>query len=273
MANHRWSFEHEELGNFTWDSGGSRPVYWSTSTDPLVVVKCRSTHRCENGMTLRIPAGARPEEGSGHMTVVDQEHGREYDFWQATKPEKGEMTTSAGGKIPIGAEIGTGREGVAEAAELGLLGGIIRASELSAGRIEHALVTTVKCVQLHDVWPSPATSTGDAICPYERPGPRFASLLQLNMTEAEISATGAPKWQRTIMNAMARYGVYVVDTQNSRSMYLLAEDDLSFTSFGYQGQMSAFVKSQGASNGLLVGAPISTSKFRVIDPCLLQKTC
>jgi hypothetical protein len=273
MVHHRWAFEHNEAGNFTWDDNGSRPLYWPTSTDPVVTVMCTGSN-CQTGMKPRIPVGAQPEEGSdAHMTVVDQEHGKEYDFWQASKPENGKMTARAGKSIPIGAESGTGLEGNAEAADLGLLGGIVRASELSAGKIEHALVTTVKCVQLHDVWPSPSSATGDSVCLNERPGPHFASLLQLNMTDAEIAATKAPGWQQTIMKAMAHYGVYVVDTMRGSQMYLLTEDDKSFTSFGYTGQMAAFVKSQGGANHLLTGVPIPTAKLRVIDPCVPQKTC
>ena len=277
IRGHHWLFEPNEAGDFTWDDNGSRPVYWPNSTDPLINVKCRENgNPCLTGMKVRIPAGAQPQaESDAHMTVVDQAAGREYDFWQATKPENGEVSISGGNWIPIGNNSGTGLGGQAEAAYLGLLGGIVRAQELSAGKIEHALVTTVKCVQLHDVWPAPESKVGDAICPNERPAPHFGTLLQLNMSDAEITATGAPSWQRTIMKAMARYGVYVVDTNGPRekSMNLLTEDDLSFTSFGRPGKMAEFVKSQGGTNHELVGVPIDTSKLRVIDPCMPRKTC
>jgi|GEM_PF-3828106 len=271
IKGHAWAFDGDEAGKFTLEGEGSRPVYWSTSGDPIVRVTCRVS--CHAPARLLIPAGARPQEASdGHLTVVDQSGGHEYDFWQATKPENGRMTVSAGSTIPIGAESGTGIGGDGEAAHLGLLGGLIRGAELAAGKIEHALVTTVKCVQQHDVWPSPSSGTGDAICPNAGLGPHFASLLQLNMSESEISATGAPPWQQVVMRALARYGVYVVDTQNSKVMALLAEDDLSFTSFGNPGEMAGFVKSQGGT-GQLVGIPIETSKLRVIDPCVPQRTC
>ena len=74
---------------------------------------------------------------------------------------------------------------------------------------------------------------------------------------------------------MARYGVYVVDTGGSREkqMRLITEDDLSFTSFGRPGKMAEFVKSQGGTNGDLVGVPVDLSKLRVIDPCVPRKTC
>jgi hypothetical protein len=277
IRGHGWTFEGNEEKDFTWHDGGSRPVYWPTGTDPLIKVKCRENgNPCLKGMEARIPVGARPqEESDGHMTVVEQTTGREYDFWQATKPENGEMFISGGNWIAIGNNSGTGLGGFGEAAYLGLLGGIVRAQELSAGKIEHALVTTVKCVQLHDVWPAPESKIGDAVCPYEKPGPHFGTLLQLNMTDAEIAASGAPSWQQTIMNAMAHYGVYVVDTGGKREkqMRLLTEDDLSFTSFGYPGKMAEFVKSQGGTNGELVGVPINLSKLRVIDPCVPRKTC
>jgi hypothetical protein len=277
MTKRHWAFESNERGgNFTWDNRGSRPVYWPKSSDPLVKVTCRGGAPCQPGMQLHIPAGARPEEQSdAHMTIVEQKAGLEYDFWRATKPANGQMTVSAGNSIPIGAGSGTGLGGYASASYLGLLGGTVRASELAAGKIEHALTTTVQCVQSQDVWPSPASGTGDSICRRHRAGPHLSNLLQLNMSEAEIAATGAPPWQRTIMQAMAHYGVYVVDTNGSHetAMRIFAEDDLSFTSFGYPGQMNEFVRSAGGVNGMLTGVHIDVSKLRVIAPCVPERTC
>lgn len=275
IVGHRWSFEGDHSGNLTADTGGSRPVYWSRSTDPVVKVICRGHYSCRRGMRPHIPRGAQPQrESDGHMTVVDQTSGSEYDFWQASTPEHGVMTVSAGSRIPIGPGTGTGLGGAAEAAGLGLLGGLIRAPELVSGRIEHALAITVQCVQSHDVWPSPARGKGDSVCSGRGAGPHLASLLQLNMSDAEIAATKAPVWQRAIMNAMAHYGMYVVDTNGSsnREMSLVNEDDRSFTSLGHPGQMSGFVKSAGGADKL-VGVPMDVSKLRVIAPCVPQRSC
>jgi hypothetical protein len=275
MTSHRWSLQAEGSHSFLLDSGGSRPVYWSQSSDPLIRVICRGGYPCQPGMKLRIPRGAQPESQSdGHMTVVDQAAGREYDFWQASTPQHGAMTVSSAGSIPIGANSGTGLGGVAEAADLGLLGGLIRAPELAAGRIEHALVTTVPCVQYKDLWPSPAWGRGDTVCSHGGAGPRYASLLQLNMSEAEIAATHAPPWQRTLMSAMARYGIYVVDTSGPENpdMSLLNEDDQSFTSFGYAGEMSTFVH-QISGSDQVAGVPVDLSKLRVIASCVPRRAC
>jgi hypothetical protein len=276
MRSRDWSFESDDSGNFVLDGNGSRPVYWSRSGDPLVKVICEESDSCPHRLRIRIPAGAQPENRSdGHMTVVDQTHGVEYDFWQASFPKNGEMTASLESGIPIGVDRGTGLGGKAEAADLGLLGGLIRARELAAGRIEHALATTVECVQSHDVWPSPVHGHGDFVCPESGSGPHFGSLLQLNMSDAQIAATRAPSWQRAIMRAMAHYGIYVVDTNGGpgdREMSLLAEDDQSFTSFGYPGEMSSFIRSRGGTDQL-VGVPIEASKLRVIAPCVPRRTC
>jgi hypothetical protein len=275
MRSHHWLFEGDEHGRFSMDNGGSRPVYWSKSSDPLVRVICRGGHSCQRGMKVHIPKGAQPENGSdGLMAVVDQAHGLEYDFWQASTPRNGEMTVAAGNSIPIGPERGTGLGGDAAAAYLGLLGGLIRGAELAAGRIEHALAITTECVQSHDVWPSPARGRGDLTCANNGAGPHFASLLQLNMSDSEIAGTGAPAWQRTIMMAMAHYGMYVVNTngRGNSAMSLTNEADQSFTSFGYQGEMTRFVKAAGGSTEL-VGVPINISKLRVIASCVPRKTC
>jgi hypothetical protein len=273
MLAHNWSFEGAR-GRLSIDAGGSRPVYWSRPGDAPVRVRCRESHSCRHVSSLRIPFAARPQSASdGHMTVVEQSSGWEYDFWQAGPVRNGVITTSAASRTRIGANAGTGLEGDAEAARLGLLGGLIRAPELAAGRIEHALAITAPCVQLHDVWPSPASGQGDAVCEGHGAGPHFGSLLQLNMSDAEITSSGAPPWQRTIMTAMAHYGVYVVDTGSTaaREISVLAEDDRSFTSFGYPGEMHQYVASLGG--GTIVGAPLSLARFRVIAPCVPRHAC
>jgi hypothetical protein len=275
FVSHHWAFNPDRRGRFTIEDGGSRPVYWSRSSDQLVSVTCEGGHTCQRGMRVHIPQGARPEaQGDGHMTVIDQAARREYDFWKASTPEHGRMTVSSGNGIPVGAGTGTGLGGVAEAANLGLAGGLIRGPELAAGVINHALAITTECVQRQDVWPSPADGHGDSVCPDHGTGPHFASLLQLDMSNAEIAATHAPRWQRAVMKAMARYGMYVVDTNSpgNPELSVIMEDDLSFTSFGRMGEISSFVRSAGGTDAV-VGVPIDVSKLRVIAPCVPRRTC
>jgi len=269
------AFHADHRGRFKIEPTGSRPVYWSQSGDPLVSVTCRGEYSCQRGMRLRIPPGAQPEaQGDAHMTVIDQAAGREYDFWKATTPEHGQMTVSSGNSIRIGAGIGTGLGGVAEAANLGLAGGLLRGPELAAGVVNHALSISAECVQRQDVWPAPVNGHGDSVCSGNGPGPHLGSLLQLDMSDAEVAATHAPRWQRAVMKAMAHYGMYVVDT-NSRGnpeLSLITEDDQSFTSFGRGGEMTGFVHSAGGTDSVS-GVPIDVSKLRLIAPCVPRRTC
>ncbi|MCW3031411.1 MAG: hypothetical protein JWM66_1544 [Solirubrobacterales bacterium] len=274
FVDHGSAFDPDKRGNLTLHADGSRPVYWSRSSDPLVKVRCRGGGSCQRGMRVHVPAGARPQQQSdAHMTIIDQAEGREYDFWRASTPEHATMTVTAGSSIAIGVGSGTGRGGVAEAAGLGLAGGLIRGAELSSGRIDHALATTVSCVQMHDVWPSPQGGRGDAVCPGGA-GPHLGSLLQLDMSEAEIAATRAPAWERAVMAAMSRYGVYVVDTNGGHQtqLSLIHEDDLSFTAFGYPGPLQQLVQALGRY-GTATGIPIPVSRLRVIMPCVPRGTC
>jgi hypothetical protein len=269
-----WAFPHQGA-NFSMTAFGSRPVYWSNASDPLVTVVCRPEHFTCRRMSLHIPAGARPqEESDGHLAVIDQALHREFDLWRAGTPSNGTILAGSAGSIPIGPNGGMGRGGDAEAADLGLAGGLIRAPELAAGRIEHALAITAECVQPHDVWPAPSTGRGDAVCDGGRSGPHLGSLLQLNMSDPQIAATRAPAWQQAIMRAMSHYGMYVVDTNGAGNteLALIKEDDTSFTSFGYEGQTSAFVHSLGG-HGHLTGVPIDASRLRVIAPCVPRGTC
>lgn len=274
MGSHRWSFPTDG-GGFSLRAEGSRPVYWSQSGDPIVKVVCRREHFTCRRMKLHIPAGAQPQgESDGHMAVVDQALGREFDFWRAGTPEHGQILAAAASAIPIGPGIGTGLGGEAEAAHLGLVGGLIRAPELAAGSIDHALSMAVQCVQRRDVWPSPVRASGDLVCPGHGAGPHLGSLLQLNMSDGEIAASHAPAWQQAIMEAMAHYGIYVVDTNGvgNSELSLIKEDDRSFTSFGYAGQMKSFIDSLSGKEHV-VGVPIDVSRLRVIAPCVPRGTC
>ena len=61
------------------------------------------------------------------------------------------------------------------------------------------------------------------------------------------------------MKAMAHYGIYVVDTSGPRekTLDLITESDLSYTSFGYPAEMEAFVKSAGGGTShMIAGVPI-----------------
>ena len=258
-----------------WDY--SHPVYWAQPSDPVFTVDCvESWGTCEvEGMQVRIPDAARAASGSdGHLTVVDQASGWEYDFWQVRdKPAGGgRLTVSWGGRTRIDDD---GLESNATAAAYGGLAGIIRAQEMEAGEIRHALFLVIKCGSGEKVYP--AAGTG-AKCSDTTNAPPMGTRFQLAMSDAEIDALAVPAWKRTILRAMARYGMYFGDTGGS-GMNLQFESGATYASFGREDAMVSFARKAGmrVSDGKAVfdirDGVDWAQRLRVIDPCEAQGSC
>ena len=167
------------------------PTYWSEKDDPEFEITCtREFGRCEvEGMRVRIPDLARPAAGSDrHLTVVDQDSGWEYDFWEVNSKPKGGgvLSVGFGGRTRID---GDGLGSNSTAAHFGNLAGIIRAQELERGRIDHALFVIADCDSGRPVYPAQGTG---AQCSDPTDAPSEGTRLQLDMSDAEISALGAP---------------------------------------------------------------------------------
>jgi len=88
-----------------------------------------------------------PAAGSDHhLAVVDPATGREWDFWQA-------VHNGSSWSASAGAAVSTNGNGVApagtasgDAANLPLLGGLIRPEEILQGHIDHALAISVPTI-------------------------------------------------------------------------------------------------------------------------------
>ena len=232
-----WASPHPDkvtTGNSGTAGDWSHPIYYSQPSDPLYTIDCTEPWgTCEiEGMQVRIPAQAEPAGGSdGHMAVIDQASGWEYDFWQvASKPAGGgTISISWGGRTAIGTADADGRDSNATAAHFGLAAGVIRPSELAAGEINHALFMVVKCTSGTSVYPA-GPGAGSA-CADKTNAPAMGQHFYLDMTDAEIEALSVPAWQKTILRAMARYGLYVGDTGGG-GWGIQFESGSSFTSFG-----------------------------------------
>jgi hypothetical protein len=259
-----------------WDY--SHPIYWSRPSDPVFTLRCAEDWgTCDvEGAQVRIPDAARPAAGGdGHLTVIDQQSGWEYDLWQVrSKPAGGGvLTASWGGRTRID---GDGLGSNATAAHFGGAAGVIRAQELAAGRIDHALFLVIKCGSGGKVYPSLGTG---ARCSDTANAPAMGSRFQLNMSGAEIDALQVPTWKKAILRAMAEYGMYFGDT-GGPGFGLQFESGASYTSFGVEDAMVSFARQIGMkANG--EGKFIFNvrdgvdwqSRLRVVDPCEAQGTC
>ena len=289
-----WGLPTKLAANYH-DSGEdyAHPTYYPTSTDPLFRLDCteswgtcaRSDGVALETLQIRIPDAARPAAGGdGHLAVVDQASGWEYDFWEVTsKPAGGgTMQFRWGGATRID---GDGRASDATAARFGNLAGIIRAQELEAGSINHALFMTIKCDSASWVYPAMKPGRACSSIGESHPNaPPMGARFQLNMTDAEINAMAVPTWKKTIFRAMARYGMYFGDTGGG-NWGIQVESDTTYTSFGRAAKFLAFAQSNGWTPyaDAAVGRTVYVgdfqrdidwgSKLRVVAPCVGAGTC
>ncbi|MFT3863148.1 MAG: hypothetical protein QM729_02665 [Solirubrobacterales bacterium] len=227
------------------------PIYFSTSSDPVYTLRTTAPWGDSgiDGARVRIPSAAQAAGGGdAHLAVITPE-GWEYDLWDVeSKPaEGGVLRFGWGGRTRVD---GDGLGSDATAAHFALAAGVIRAQEMKAGKIDHALFMGVRCTagRSKAVYPA-AADTGEP-CAEKGYGsnsyaPPMGSHFVLRMSDAEIAALAVPRWKKTILTAMAHYGMYVGDAIGSGSFGLQFESGLSYTSFGVEDPMVAFAREEG----------------------------
>jgi hypothetical protein len=233
----------------------AHPTYYAQPTDPVFTLDALGSPRAIDGYRIRIPDAARPAAGGdGHMTVVTPD-GWEYDFFDVqSKPSGGgTMTFTSGGRTRIdGYGLGSG----ATDALFGNLAGVIRAQELAAGRIDHALLIVLRCTSNGGTF-GYGTSTGSGsrgsyVYPAQAAGagcddpdlPPLGARFRLDMTETEITALSVPGWKKTILRALSRYGGYVGET-GGPGFGLMLESSTMYTAFGLSDRLAVFAKANG----------------------------
>jgi hypothetical protein len=257
------------------------PTYYSSSSDPLYTLHCTQTWgKCAvEGVQVRVPSAARAAGGGdAHMTIVDQATGWEYDLWGVTSKPSGGGTLSAqwGGKTRID---GDGRGSDATAARFGNLAGVIRGQELAAGHIDHALFMTIDCDSGTYVYPAMKAGRACASIGLSNTNaPAMGTRFQLNMTSSQIDALAVPTWKKTILHAMATYGMYFGDTGGG-SWGLQFESGSTYSSFGKEDPVVTFARANGVPSSGGVYAfnlrdGVDWARYlRVVDPCTTQGTC
>jgi hypothetical protein len=262
----------------------ARPTYFSSPTDAEYTIHCtKDWGKCMvEGLTVRIPEGAAPAAGGdGHMTVIDQAGGWEYDMYETSRRATGggTLNISWGARTTIdGDGLADHKSNTANAAGYGNAAGLIRAEELEAGQVNHAILITVPCDTGTYVFP--AHHTGASCASSERgDAPAMGQRFQLNMSDAQINALSVPSWKKGILRAMARYGMIVGDTGGD-SWAVQYESGIQYTSLGQTDKWVELAKkfgltksSSGAYGFNLRDGVDWTKNLRVIDPCVSERTC
>jgi len=183
--------------------------------------------------------------------------GWEYDFWRAQKPPPGggTLTFAWGGRTRID---GNGLDSGGTAARFGNLAGMIRAPELAAGRINHALFIVLKCAARgtgfgygtvagtqSSSWVYPASAGGSSCAAGESDAPPLGARFVLDMSAAQIQALAMPVWKKAILTALAEYGGYFGDTGGPGFGFMF-ESSTTYTALGMPDPLQTF----GLQNGL-----------------------
>jgi hypothetical protein len=222
------------------------PTYYAKRTDPVYTLRTSAPYgrNALNGMRIPVPEEAEAAGGGdSHMTVVTPD-GWEYDMWQVhDKPAGGgTLSFSWGGRLRVD---GKGLRTGGTASRFGNIAGMIRAQELQAGRINHALFVVLKCTGDGRLYGSgvkvrpredasafvyPAVAGGSR-CRNGEQEPPMGARLRLAMTDAQIDALGFAPWKTAILKALANYGGYVGDTGGDGIGFMF-ESSTMYTSFG-----------------------------------------
>jgi hypothetical protein len=226
----------------------SHPLYFAKASDPRYRIHQTGwVNRDIEGRHIYIPRRARPAGGGDGSFTVVQPDGWEYDFYRAKKPSRhGRTFTADFGRrgrwhgSGLGTSRGPSRGGIT-AAGFSNQAGVIRVSEMRAGVINHALFMTVNCHH-GNVWPANNVGT-HGLCSLKN-APAMGQHFWLDMTPAQINAQSVPGWQKIILRAMARYGMYVGD-DGGNSWALQFESGDNYTSFGKHDPWIAYAHSQG----------------------------
>jgi hypothetical protein len=246
-------------------AGYSIPLYQASASTPLqnVAVGLGGQGWGGGGLgavgSMPIPAGATPDPASdAHMAVLSADRTKEYGCfdmnfnrtragaWYAALCATSDLTGSGVRPPATTANPWWAAHG-ARACGFPLVAGLIRADEIRAGRIDHALVFAYPGLRRNRFTP-PASTNSSTGAEYGIPcGGRIQFDPSIDVTKLGLSPAGV-----TIMRALQQYGAYVGDYSGALSMY--ADNSPAARAYWNSGVLGTYE----------LRDKIDLSKFRVI---------
>lgn len=186
------------------------------------------------GETIPVPDDTPIAPGSdGHLAIADRSSNMVYNLWQAQ--DNGDSWTAGWGAMtPLD---GDGREenGSSTGAGIARYAAVVRAEEIAAGEIPHALFFSTNMAAPDEVR-YPATKTdGSNMDGVDTPIPEGARVQldpDLDLDSLDLSAA-----ELTIARALQTYGAYVGDNGGARMAFLLeyAPESTAYSDAGLEG--------------------------------------
>jgi hypothetical protein len=227
-------------------AGYSIPLYWADSATPTypVVADRVGGEGWGSGLNYQgvsaqmpIPDGAAPDPQSDHhLLVVDVQRGIEWGCWDVTLQGpvwRGGVCATAdllgsGVRPPFPATTEPRPPGPANpwwravgarACGFPLVAGLIRVSEIEAGRIDHALVVAYPHIEAGFFTPPASTGQGaNGVGAQKGRGIPCGGRIQFDPA-VDLSTLGLSRSGLVIMRALQEYGAYVGDFSGALSLY------------------------------------------------------
>ncbi|GAA1861243.1 hypothetical protein GCM10009836_46750 [Pseudonocardia ailaonensis] len=170
--------------------------------------------------TMPIPTGTPVPPGSdGHLAVADPQTGQVFNLWQA-RQSRSSWAASWGSKVPLN---GDGRETFGSSstgARLARYAAVVRASEIAARNIPHALFfsTDMAAPAANFRYPA-AGSDGANMARVATPIPE-GTRVRLDPSVNLAAIPGITAFELVVGTALQRYGAYCGDNGGSRMSFL-----------------------------------------------------
>jgi hypothetical protein len=202
--------EVDEHGWAIATSAWTNTVYEADDGAPRHAVELTSSaYAGQRLLDVPIPDGARvPEDSDGGLVVIDRENECEYDLSRAEKRDGGGWSAWFANALPLDGEGVYPRSEAPSASGFASAAGMIMPEELEAGEIDHALAFTMKNTKAGGPVRPATGSDGRSTEPGAIPE---GARLQLD-PELDLDALGLQPHERTIAEALQRYGMFLVDT-------------------------------------------------------------
>jgi hypothetical protein len=165
--------------------------------------------------------GGRGSDGDKHTVVVDRGSCRLYETWN-TSVRGGRWVAGSGAVWSLRSNA-LRPEGwtSADAAGLPILPGLLRWSEVRAGRVDHAIRFTTDVTSRHHLWPARHDAGSRASIAYPPMGARFR-------LDAGFSTSGMSPYAVAVVEAMKTYGLVLAD--NGSPWYFQGEQNARWPS-------------------------------------------
>jgi hypothetical protein len=248
-----WLLSHVQSGSRMPGSvepqrGGGSPTVYASNSDPLVELVATKPwgHNVLQNRMIRVPAAARaggpPPPADAHLQIVlapadAKVPGETADLWQAEPAKEGKLRFGWGGAGNIA---GTQQGGGATASNIGLAAGKVRAPELKAGTVPHALCVAVPQTKASFVYPASASDGHSS----EAAAPAMGQRFYLAYSDAEIETLPVAPWKKAVLKGLSHFGFFVCDSGND-TLGFEFESSVMYTAFGQPEWFSTIGREQG----------------------------